>query len=68
MNRNRLPTSKFWCFTINNPHELAKEDLFESWEDKVQYAIWQLERVTTEHIQGYVILKRHNNLNFIKRI
>ncbi len=67
----RLPTSSKWCFTLNNPEEDQKKDLFKEEEDKLIYAIWQLERAPTTdtyHIQGYVILKRHQDLNWIKRL
>ncbi len=60
------PTSRFWCFTHNNPTDDEKEDLFQDYENKLDYAVWQLELAPTTgtpHIQGYVILKGHAKPN-----
>ncbi len=65
------PSSRRWCFTLNNPLDDQKEELFNVPVDKVLYAVWQLERAPTtgtEHIQGYVILKRNQKLSFIKNL
>ncbi len=68
---NRLPTSSKWYFTLNNPEEEEKEKLFKEVEEKIIYAVWQLEEAPTTktpHIQGYVILKRHQDRNWVKRL
>ncbi|AYP28862.1 MAG: putative viral replication protein [Cressdnaviricota sp.] len=48
-----MATSRFWCFTLNNP-----VDPRINWSalSKVQYAVWQREcgESGTEHYQGYV--------------
>lgn len=54
-----------WCFTLNNPS-------FEAWSlvlpaEHVKYCVWQLERVTTLHIQGYLELKKKARLTAIPR-
>lgn len=46
-----------WLFTLNNP----KDQL--TWGDPVTYAVWQLEKVTTAHYQGYVELSAPNSLS-----
>jgi len=46
-----MSRGRFWCFTLNNPvDELKFED------ERVRYAIWQLERGAngTIHFQGYM--------------
>lgn len=67
---NRQPTSSKWCFVLNNPEEDEIKDLFLGKESKIVYAVWQYEegeQTHTKHIQGYVILKRHQDLNWMKR-
>ncbi len=71
MKRTRLPNSKFWCVTINNPVDVYQEkDLFLEEEDKLIYAVWQLEMGDsgTPHIQGYFILKKSQNLSYVKNM
>lgn len=46
-----------WIFTLNNPQRQL------TWEDPVTYAVWQLERVTTAHYQGYVELSAPKSLS-----
>lgn len=53
-----MSQGKYWMFTINNP----KDNNFEN--VSCEYMIWQLEMVTTLHVQGYVCFK--NNLRFKK--
>lgn len=51
---------KRWCFTENNPIAL----LGESWTDKCEYMIYQLEKsptTGTRHFQGYLVLKANPN-------
>ncbi len=66
------PTSIKWCFTLNNPLDCDKEALFSLEEDKLKYAVWQLEiapTTGTPHIQGYVILSGHAKpLNYMCRM
>lgn len=50
------------CFTINNPE---KDEL--DFPDYVRYAVWQKEKVSTEHIQGYAELKDKKNLTALKK-
>ncbi len=67
---NRQPTSSKWCFVLNNPEEDEIKDLFLGKESKIVYAVWQYEegeQTHTKHCQGYVILKRHQDLNWMKR-
>jgi len=56
--------TKYWCFTINNPHEQLVFD-----PDVVGFAVWQLERGErgTLHYQGYVEFKESKRLTGAKR-
>ncbi len=53
--------SKTWVFTLNNP-EWTWEELPEG----VTYMIWQTEKVTTPHFQGYLELDRRRALRWLK--
>lgn len=74
MPRQLGPQSKYWCFTLNNPREeqcgtLFKYRTIKDLGKKVEYCIWQLERGgtgDTEHLQGYIILKHHQDLIWLK--
>lgn len=72
MPRQQSPTSRYWCFTFNNPEEYCVGEGIEPADllttEKCTYAIWQLEKGTTEHFQGYVILTRHRGLAYVKKI
>lgn len=48
-----MSRSRSWCFTINNPTDDDLKDI-KSWQTRgASYVIFQIECVTTEHIQGY---------------
>lgn len=50
------------CFTINNP---TSDDI--DFPDYVRYAVWQKEKVSTEHIQGYMELNKPMKFGGIKK-
>lgn len=50
------------CFTINNP---TSDDI--DFPDYVRYAVWQKEKVSTEHIQGYAELKKPMKIGGLKK-
>lgn len=52
-----------WCFTLNNPTDTQLPRL---WDCK--YAVWQLERGSTDHLQGYVQLAKRARLSAMKKI
>lgn len=57
-------SAKNYCFTINNP--TAEEEAHLS-TIEVGYIVYQVERVTTEHIQGYVQFLTRKTLLAAKR-
>lgn len=54
-----MAQSKHWVFTINNPTETDNEALerFKTWP-KLAYIVFQREKASTEHFQGYVIFAK----------
>lgn len=67
--RREGPSSKYWCFTINNPTEEDNRNLdFEAW-CIVEEAVYNLEMGEggVPHYQGYLALKRHKTLAWMKR-
>jgi len=66
------PTSSYWCFTVNNP---SFSDIVqfsgdgEHWQEQLQYIFAGLEvgEGGTRHYQGYLELKRHKPLQWLKR-
>lgn len=52
-----------WCFTLNNP-----ETNMPVFPDFVSYAVWQLEKVDTPHLQGYVELEIGKRLSAMRKI
>lgn len=64
--------SSYWCFTINNPSfqdvlNLSGDN--EAWQDQLEYVIAVLEvgESGTQHYQGYLQLKTHKPLQWLKR-
>lgn len=54
--------SKYWCFTVNNPSDELKII-----NDKdVEYVIYQKEKVTTVHLQGYIVFYKKKALSVVK--
>lgn len=53
-----------WCFTLNN--KLLPQDYPFNKED-VKYCIWQHEKGTTEHTQGYIELTKPVRFAYIKK-
>nr|WGT79604.1 satellite replication initiator protein [Sophora alopecuroides yellow stunt alphasatellite 3] len=51
-----------WVFTRN----FAGEVPILSFDERVQYAVWQHERVTHDHLQGVIQLKKKARLNTVK--
>nr|WPR18787.1 MAG: hypothetical protein [Skomarfal virus 56] len=58
-----MPSAQFRavCFTLNNPTELI------DFPDFVRYAVYQKEKVTTAHYQGYIELKDKKSLAALKK-
>lgn len=52
-----------WCFTQNNP--VAPHNTLLTISGEIRYAIWQLECVTTQHLQGYVQFNSPKCLGFV---
>ncbi|ATU31571.1 replication-associated protein [Faba bean necrotic yellows virus associated alphasatellite 2] len=53
-----------WVFTLN----FAGEVPVLSFDERVQYAVWQHERVNHDHIQGVIQLKKKAKMNTVKNI
>lgn len=50
-----MKSARSWCFTINNPSDSDYSQLSDLQQHvQFQYMIYQLEKESTEHIQGYV--------------
>lgn len=63
-------STRFWCFTINNPCSIDDINLiFDNWNENVTFAVYNLEKGEegTYHYQGYLELKRHKTLSWMKR-
>lgn len=62
------PQGKYWCFTWNNPG-VDYIDAAKSFTDLADfgYLIFQLERASTLHFQGYVEFNKLKRLNQLKR-
>jgi len=64
--------SSYWCFTVNNP---SFSDLIsfsgdgDEWQDQLDYIFAALEvgEEGTKHYQGYLELKRHKPLAWLKK-
>ncbi|ARI50301.1 satellite replication initiator protein [Sophora alopecuroides yellow stunt alphasatellite 6] len=61
-----MPTlqGRFWCFTFN----FSGETPALVFDERVQYAVWQHERVSHDHLQGYVQMKKRSTLKMMKDI
>ena len=60
-------SSTYWCFTLNFDGDTP--DLFGVFEaTAVRYACWQHERVSHDHLQGYIQLSDRKTLNQVKEI
>lgn len=57
-----MPGHRNWLFTLNNP----KASLI--WTQDVQYAVYQLEKVTTNHFQGYVEFSGQKSLTQVSLV
>ena len=53
-----------WCFTLNFSGEVP----ILSWSDRVQYAIWQHEKVSHDHLQGFLQLKKKATMSTVKKM
>lgn len=67
-----LGTARGWMVTINNPSEDYLDsdfmlDVF-STDTNVSYAVWQVERVTTLHIQMYVHFRTPQRLTRARKL
>ncbi len=60
-------SSKYWCFTINNPDDTLVEDDPNNW-DGYTYVTWQKEDAGTPHYQGYVEYAKPKRLSAMKKI
>ncbi len=64
-------TARGWILTINNPNndQINQDTMTTSLMDAgVSYAVWQLERVTTTHIQMYVHYGAPVRMTSVKRL
>lgn len=57
-------TSRTWCFTLNNPQDTQ---IPKTWPG-VSYAVWQLEKGETPHLQGTVKFEKNKKLSGVKKI
>lgn len=61
-------TSRYWLFTLNNPTDLDTPDFSDpKWKNLVKLAIYQKEKVGTEHLQGYIVLTQPRRLVWMKK-
>lgn len=68
--RQEGEASRYWCFTINNPLCSDEDELqFAEWNENVEFAVYNLEmgEEGTPHYQGYIELRRHKTLQWMKR-
>ncbi|BAA33980.1 viral replication-associated protein [Milk vetch dwarf C1 alphasatellite] len=61
-----MPTLQgtFWCFTLNFSGDAPSL----SFNERVQYACWQHERVSHDHLQGYIQMKKRSTLKMMKEL
>lgn len=64
-----MSRAKHWVFTINNPTETDDEaqDRFKQWPN-LKYFVFQREKETTEHFQGYVIFSTQTRFQELKEL
>jgi len=62
-----MPRSAGWCFTINNPDDIA---LPKQWSERCQYLVYQEEQGAngTSHLQGYIFFTVRKTFDWIKRL
>lgn len=53
-----------WCFTLNFSGKVPVL----SFDERVQYAVWQHERVNHDHLQGVIQMKKKARLSTVKSI
>lgn len=54
-------THRNWVFTLNNPSQKLTLPPF------AKYLVYQLEKVSTPHYQGYIQLKRQQRLSYLRK-
>lgn len=63
-----MQSSRYYCFTLNNPEYQDTELIEKFYEDqKAVFIIFQKEHSTTTHLQGYVQLVRAQKLGYMKK-
>lgn len=60
-------TSRRWCFTLNNP-EFESFPITEQWQTLIKNIVYQREKGTTEHFQGYLELKKPARIPQVKAL
>lgn len=70
--QKKLPkTSRYWCYTLNNPTEECVKKLKKAFDGKILgYSIFQLEKAPTTgtlHYQGYIQCTRDRSLRYLKK-
>lgn len=61
-----MSRSQNWCLTINNPE--SPFDIYFTLTDDLRYVVWQLEEVSTQHIQAYAQFTKRKSLKQIKKL
>ena len=61
--------SKYWCFTLNNYTEADVSKLTNLTEtlEECNFIVFQREKVTTDHLQGYIEFTKQVRLNWVKK-
>lgn len=62
-----MSQARNWTFTLNNPSQQEVDEL-KLEKPEVQYIVFQKEKTSTEHIQGYVQFRLRQRLASVKRI
>lgn len=58
-----MSRARNWCFTLNNPGSVEIK-----WNENVRYAVWQAEKESTLHLQGYVEMNKPTRRSAMKNL
>lgn len=61
-------TSRYWCFTLNNPENDYPDFNDPKWKKNVKFCVYQKEKGEsgTIHLQGYIVLLTPRRLTWLK--
>lgn len=62
--------ARAWCFTVNKTEELNKWEEYEHTQPvwpNLRYIVWQVEKASKEHVQGYAEFSKPTRMGSIKK-